>query len=336
MKTMKVLYIGGTGNISKESSLLALQQGIDLYHLNRGVSPVKVPGVKTLVADHKDIDQLKKALNGHSFDVVVNFIAYLPEDVLRDMTIFHGKIKQYIFISTASAYQKPLSHPIVTESTPLTNPYWEYSRKKIECEDLLMQAYRQKGFPVTIVRPSHTYDMVIPAAIGSWTDFTLIDRMRKGKKIIIHGDGSSLWTMTHAIDFAKGFNGLLGNFQAIGHSFHITSDESLNWNQIYQAMADAAGAELNAVHISSDYICQTAERLKLGDLWGQLHGDKASSVIFDNTKIKRFVPGFVATIPFREGIKKTIQWYDADPARKVINEGNNRMLDGIIEAYEKR
>jgi nucleoside-diphosphate-sugar epimerase len=333
---MKVLYIGGTGNISKESSLLALQQGIDLYHLNRGVSPVNVPGVKTLVADHKDIDQLKKVLNGHSFDVVVNFIAYLPEDVLRDMTIFHGKTKQYIFISTASAYQKPLSHPIVTESTPLANPYWEYSRKKIECEDLLMQAYRQKGFPVTIVRPSHTYDMVIPAAIGSWTDFTLIDRMRKGKKIIIHGDGSSLWTMTHAIDFAKGFNGLLGNFQALGHSFHITSDESLNWNQIYQAMADAAGTELNAVHISSDYICQTAERLQLGDLWGQLHGDKASSVIFDNTKIKRFVPGFVATIPFREGIRKTIQWYDADPARKVINEGNNRMLDGIIEAYEKR
>jgi len=333
---MKVLYIGGTGNISKESSLLALKQGIDLYHLNRGVSPVKVPGVKTLVADHKDIDQLKKVLDGHSFDVVVNFIAYLPEDVLRDMTVFHGKTKQYIFISTASAYQKPLSHPIVTESTPLANPYWEYSRKKIECEDLLMQAYRQKGFPVTIVRPSHTYDMVIPAAIGSWTDFTLIDRMRKGKKIIIHGDGSSLWTMTHAIDFAKGFNGLLGNIQAIGHSFHITSDESLNWNQIYQAMADAAGAKLNAVHISSDYICQTAEKLQLGDLWGQLHGDKASSVIFDNTKIKRFVPGFVATIPFVEGIKKTIQWYDADPARKVISEGNNRMLDGIIDAYEKR
>ncbi len=330
---MKVLYIGGTGNISKESSLLALQQGIDLYHLNRGISPVKVPGVKTLVADHKDVNQLKGVLEGHSFDVVVNFIAYLPDDVLRDMTVFHGKTKQYIFISTASAYQKPLSHPIVTESTPLANPYWEYSRKKIECEDLLMQAYRQKGFPVTIVRPSHTYDMVIPAAIGSWTDFTLIDRMRKGKKIIIHGDGSSLWTMTHAIDFAKGFIGLLGNIQAIGHSFHITSDESLNWNQIYQAMADAAGAELKAVHISSDYICQTAERLQLGDLWGQLHGDKASSVIFDNTKIKRFVPGYVATIPFVEGIKKTIQWYDADPVRKVINEGNNRMLDGILKAY---
>ncbi len=330
---MKVLFIGGTGNISKECSMLALQNGIDLYHINRGQSPVKILGVKSLVADHKSIDEVRKAIDGHYFDVVVNFIAYLPDDVQRDIDVFYGKTGQYIFISTASAYQKPVTHPIITESTPVANPYWQYSRNKIACEDLLMKAYREKGFPFTIVRPSHTYDMVIPAAIGSWTDFTLIDRMRRGKKIIIHGDGTSLWVMTHASDFAKGFNGLLGHPQAIGHTFHITSDELLTWNQIYQIMADAAGAELKAVHISTDYICQTAEKLGLGDVWGQLHGDKASSVIFDNTKIKRFVPGFTATVPFWLGIRKTIAWYDADPSRKVIDEGNNRLLDGLLKAY---
>lgn len=329
---MKVLFIGGTGNISKECTNLALEQGIDLYHLNRGQSPVKIEGVKTLIADHNDKNQLAEALKGHTFDVVVNFIAYFTEDIQRDIDVFSGKIKQYIFISTASAYQKPVTHPVITESTPLANPYWQYSRDKIACEDLLMKAYREKGFPVTIVRPSHTYDMVIPAAIGSWTDFTLIDRMRKGKKIIIHGDGSSIWVMTHSIDFAKGFNGLLGHIQAIGHSFHITSDELLTWNQIYQAMADAAGAELNAVHISTDFICHAAKEMGM-DLAGQLHGDKAASVIFDNSKIKRFVPGYNAVIPFSEGIKKTIQWYDEDPSRRVIDENNNRMLDGILAAY---
>lgn len=331
---MKVLFIGGTGNISKECTKLAIEQGIDIYHLNRGQSPVKVDGVKTLTADHYNIKQLADAVKGENFDVVVNFIAYTTQDVQRDIDVFSGKIKQYIFISTASAYQKPVTHPIITESTPLANPYWQYSRDKIACEDLLMKAYREKGFPVTIVRPSHTYDMVIPAAIGSWTDFTLIDRMRKGKKIIIHGDGSSIWVMTHSIDFAKGFNGLLGQMQAIGHSFHITSDELLTWNQIYQAMADAAGAELNAVHISTDFICKAAEDMGM-DLAGQLHGDKAASVIFDNSKIKRFVPGFNAVIPFWQGIKKTIEWYDEDPSRRVIDENNNRMLDGIIAAYER-
>ena len=331
---MKVLFIGGTGNISKECTKLAIEQGIDICHLNRGQSPVKVDGVKTLTADHYNIKQLADAVKGENFDVVVNFIAYTTQDVQRDIDVFSGKIKQYIFISTASAYQKPVTHPIITESTPLANPYWQYSRDKIACEDLLMKAYREKGFPVTIVRPSHTYDMVIPAAIGSWTDFTLIDRMRKGKKIIIHGDGSSIWVMTHSIDFAKGFNGLLGQMQAIGHSFHITSDELLTWNQIYQAMADAAGAELNAVHIATDFICKAAEDMGM-DLAGQLHGDKAASVIFDNSKIKRFVPGFNAVIPFWQGIKKTIDWYDEDPSRRMIDENNNRMLDGIIAAYER-
>ena len=333
-QNMKVLFIGGTGNISKECSKLAIAQGIDLYHLNRGMSNIEIPGVKTLIADFKDQAQVEAVVSNHYFDVVVNFIAFFPEDVERDISIFQGKTKQYNFISTASAYQKPVSHPIITESTPLANPYWQYSRDKIACEDLLMKAYRETGFPITIVRPSHTYDMVIPAAIGSWADFTLIDRMRMGKKVIIHGDGTSLWVMTHSIDFAKGFNGLLGLPQAIGHSFHITSDEVLNWNQIYSMMADAAGVELNAVHISTDFICDTMESLNLGSLRGNLFGDKANSVIFDNTKIKRFVPGYNAVIPFAQGIKKTINWFDEDPGRKVISEANNRMMDKLLEVYQ--
>jgi len=333
---MKVLFIGGTGNISAETSRLAISKGIDLYHLNRGITRPKLQGVKSLVADINDRNQLRDVLQDHTFDVVVNFIAFTTNDVARDIDLFAGRTQQYIFISTASAYQKPLSHPIVTESTPLHNPYWQYSRDKIACEDFLMSAYRNNGFPVTIVRPSHTYDTVIPAAVGSWTDFTLIDRMRKGKEIVIHGDGNSLWVMTHAKDFAKGFAGLLGNVQSIGHSFHITSDEVLTWNQIYEAMAQAAGVKLNAIHVASDFICDVADSMKMEWLRGNLHGDKAQSVIFDNTKIKRFVPGYTAIIPFSEGIKKTIDWFDADKKRRVIDKHNNKLLDNIIHTYKQK
>ena len=331
---MKVLFIGGTGNISTECSRLAINKGIELYHLNRGLTPVNIQGVQSLIADSRNKDQVLQVLKGHSFDVVVNFIAFTPEDVLRDIEIYQDKTRQYIFISSASAYQKPLSHPFITESTPLKNPFWQYSRDKIACEDLLMKAYREKDFPITIVRPSHTYDMVIPAAIGSWADFTLIDRMRKGQKIIIHGDGNSLWVMTHAMDFAKGFTGLLGHQQAIGHSFHITSDEVLTWNQIYEAMAEASGATLKAVHVATDFICDVADEMGMEWMRGNLHGDKASSVIFDNTKIKRFVPGFECNISFREGIRKTIDWYDADPARKVIDDWNNKLINRALSKYE--
>jgi nucleoside-diphosphate-sugar epimerase len=330
---MKVLFIGGTGNISAECSKLAVEKGIDLFHLNRGISKLKIEGVQSLTADFKNKDMVRKVIADHFFDVVVNFIAYTPEDILRDVELYGKKTRQYIFISTASAYQKPLTHPIITESTPLCNPYWQYSRDKIACEDALVKAYREQGFPMTIVRPSHTYNTVIPAAVGSWTDFTLIDRMRKGKKIIIHGDGNSLWVMTDARDFAKGFVGLLGHQQAIGHSFHITSDELLNWNQIYQAMADAAGCQLNAVHISSEFICDVADSMDMQWMRGNLFGDKAQSVIFDNSKIKRFVPDYCATIPFREGIKRTIELFDQQPDRIVIDEYNNNLIDTILEQY---
>jgi nucleoside-diphosphate-sugar epimerase len=331
---MKALFIGGTGNISTASSRLCLEKGIELYLLNRGTRiRSELEGAITLKADMNHPEQIKSALADHKFDVVVNFIAFTPQEIQRDIQLFSGKCDQYIFISSASAYQKPPTHPLITESTPLFNPFWDYSRDKIACEDLLMKAYREEGFPVTIVRPSHTYDMVIPAAIGSWEDFTLIERMRKGKKIIIHGDGTSLWVMTHSIDFARGFVGLMGNQRSIGHSFHITSDEVLSWNQIYEAMSEAAGVPLNAVHMATDFICNEAD--KLGQSWmrGNLLGDKANSALFDNSKIKDFVPGFVATIPFREGIKKTVAWFDEDPSRIRIDEEANKLMDHLLEKY---
>jgi len=333
---LKVLFIGGTGNISTSSSRLAVSKGIDLYILNRGNRKIDIPGVKSIVADINKPDQVKKELADHQWDVVVNWIAFKPEDVQRDIEIFKGKTKQYIFISSASAYQKPLTHPIVTESTPLYNPFWDYSRDKIACEEALNIAYRNEDFPITIVRPSLTYDMVIPVAIGNWEDYTIADRMLKGKKVIVHGDGSNLWTVTHSEDFAKGFVGLLGHEQAIGHAFHITSDEILTWNQIYKDVASALGVEANIVHIATDFICDIAD--SMGQEWmrGNLHGDKAVSHIFDNTKIKTFVPDFVATIPFKQGIKRTIDWYQADSKRMWIDEGNNKFIDTVVEAYERR
>ncbi len=325
---MKVLYIGGTGNISKQSSIRAVEQGIDLYLLNRGTTGVQIPGANTILGDIHDLENMKAVLKNHDWDVVVNWIAFTPDDIKNDLELFKGKTKQYIFISTASAYQKPPTTPIITESTPLYNPFWKYSRDKIACEDALMKAYRDLDFPVTIVRPSHTYDTVIPVTIGGWTEYTVVDRMKKGKKVIIQGDGTSLWTITHSKDFAKGFNGLLGNPQSIGHSFHITSDEWLTWNQIYQFVADAVGVDLNAIHIATDFIDKIAPGEKDG-LWG----DKAHCGIFDNSKIKNLVPDYTATIPFSEGIKETLAWFEANPNRMIIRDETNTMMDKILKAY---
>lgn len=327
---MKVLFIGGTGNISTSVSKLAIEQGIDLYLLNRGKRKVEIDGAKTITGNIYDKESVKNALADHTWDVVVNWIAFIPEHVKNDLELFRGKTKQYIFISSASVYQKPPSFPVITESTPLSNPFWQYSRDKIDCEELLVKAYQQEGFPVTIVRPSHTYDTTIPVTIGGWTEYTIIDRMKKGQKVIIQGDGTSLWTLTHAEDFAKGFNGLLGNQRSIGHPVHITSDEVLTWNQIYESVANAAGAELNAVHIASDFITKVAPGEKDG-LWG----DKSHCAVFDNSKIKSLVPGFTATIPFSEGIKRTLAWFEADPKRMVINPETNAMMDKIIAEYER-
>ncbi len=328
---MKVLFIGGTGLISTAVSRLAVARGIELYHLNRGKRGTAMEGVQTIVADIHQPDQARAALAGQSFDVVVDWIAFTVADIERDLALFAGRTKQFIFISSASAYQKPPSHPIITESTPLYNPAWQYSRNKIACEERLLQAWRDDGFPVTIVRPSHTYDNTWPVTTGGSNSYTLIDRIKTGRPLIVHGDGASLWVLTHAEDFAKGFVGLLGHTQAIGHAFHITSDEVLTWNQIYQTIADAVGVEAKLVHIPSDFILAQAPEMGAG-----LIGDKTWSVIFDNSKIKTFVPGFQATIPFREGMRRTLAWYEADPQRRWIDAAVNEELDRILAAYGGR
>jgi len=333
---MKILFIGGTGNISGACTALATRSGFEVTHLNRGNRRAELlPQVTTLQADMNSKKQVKAVLKDKVFDVVANFIAFTPSDIERDFELFNGKTGQYIFISSASAYQKPLSNPVVSESTPLKNPFWDYSRNKIACEERLNQLYREKDFPITIVRPSLTYDTVIPVAIGSWDDFTIVDRMRKGKEVVVHGDGTSLWTITHSRDFAKGFTGLLGNQQAIGESFHITSDELLNWDQIYQAVAEAAGTTARIVHIGSEFICRVAKKMGQEWMWGNLLGDKSVSTIFDNAKIKRVVPGFQATIPFKTGIMETIRWFEADPSRMKIVDENNRLIDTILMKYKK-
>lgn len=326
---MKVLFIGGTGNISTASSRMALSKGIDLYILNRGKTKVDLEGVKTILGDINKPSTLSE-LEKHAWDVVVNWIAFTPEQVEQDIKRFTGKTKQYIFISSASCYQTPLSYPIITESTPLHNDIWDYSNDKIKCEDLLLKAYREDGFPVTIVRPSYTYDTVIPIAIGGFTEYNTCDRILKGKEIIVHGDGTSLWTLTHADDFAIGFVGLLGLTQVIGHAFHITSDEILTWNMIYKILAESLGCEAKIVHIASDFICKIEPSYT-----GTLLADKAESVIFDNKKIKTFVPEFKATIPFSEGIKRTLKWLDANPDRKVINPETENQIENILKVYEE-
>lgn len=327
---MKALFIGGTGNISASVSRLCVEKGIELYLLTRGISQVEIPGANKITGDINDPGSIKEKLKEHKWDVVVNWIAFTEEDIIRDFNLFKDKTEQYIFISSASAYQKPLQNPIITESTPLENPFWEYSRNKISSERKLNELFQQSNFPITIVRPSLTYDTVIPVAIGGWTEYTIIDRIKKGKKIIVHGDGTSLWTITHAKDFAKGFIGLLGNIKAIGEAYHITSDEILTWDQIYTYVANAVDAEPNIIHIASDFICSIEESLT-----GTLIGDKSVSAIFDNSKIKSLVPDFNSSIPFKEGIKETIKWFEADAKRMVVDNETDKMIDRIISAYER-
>lgn len=329
---MRILFIGGTGIISSACTRLALARGIDLTLLNRGQRNEEIPGTKQIVADINDPASAGPALEGEKWDVVVDFISFTTDELEQRIELFRGRTGQFIFISSASAYQKPLTDYLVTESTPLANPFWEYSRNKIACEDLLLKALREEGFPATIIRPSFTYsEWVIPLAINSWgMPYTAVDRMRRGKPIVIPGDGSSLWTLTYNDDFARGLVGLLGHQAAIGHAFHITSDEVLNWNQIYEATAAAAGVDsLNVVHIASDFIVAC-----LPDMIGGLHGDKAVSVVLDNAKIRRFVPDFVATVRYSEGIKRSIAWYDADKSRQKVDTEWNESWDKLIAAYQ--
>lgn len=325
---MKVLFIGGTGFISTTVSRIAIERGMELYLLNRGNRSCEISGAHQLTGDIHSPESMRNALKDLNFDVVVDWIAFTPEDVERDLQVFRERTKQFIFISSASAYQKPVVNYIITESTPLKNPYWDYSRNKIACEELLMKAYRDEDFPVTIVRPSFTYATYLPVAIGGFGCYTLADRMLKGKPIIVHGDGTSLWVNTHAEDFAKGLLGLLGNDKTIGQTFHITSDEVLTWNQIYQTIADVLGVEVKMVHIPSDFIVKVAPQYE-----GPLLGDKTWSVVFDNSKIKSFVPEFQASISFREGMRRALDWFAADKSRQRIDEKVNQEMDMIIDAY---
>jgi len=325
---VRVLFIGGTGFISTAVSRQAIERGLDLYLLNRGQRSTNIPGSHSLIADIHNVNDVRAALKDLQFDVVVDWIAYKPQDIERDLALFGGRAKQYVFISSASAYQKPPVNHVITESTPLYNPYWDYARGKIACEDRLTRAYRETGFPMTIVRPSLTYDPNFPIAIGGWGCYTLADRLLKGKPMIVHGDGTALWVVTHADDFARGFLGLLGNERTLGHAFHITSDQVLTWNQIYQTIAEELGVDANVVHIPSDFIAQVAPELS-----GSLFGDKMWSVVFDNTKLKTFVPSFQATIPFREGIRRTLAWFAADERRQCIDEAVNAQMERIIKAY---
>ncbi len=303
---MKALFIGGTGTISSSISKLALERGWELFLLNRGNRPLP-DGARQIQADIRDEETVKSLISGMRFDVVADFIAFTPDQVSRDIRLFDGKTDQFFFISSASAYQKPLSSPFVTESTPLSNPYWQYSRDKIACEDLLIGQYRKTGFPVTIVRPSHTYgERSVPVALhGAKGSFQVIERIRQGKKVIVPGDGTSLWTLTWSGDFAHAFLGLMGNLHAIGETYHITSDESLTWNQVHRAIGAALGVEAQLVHIPSDVLGA------LNPDWvGGLTGDKSNSVVFDNRKIKRAVPGFQATTRFDEGVRIAVDYID--------------------------
>ncbi len=330
---MRVLFIGGTGLISTACTQLAVRRGIEMFLLNRGRSrPDQVPqGATVLTADARDRDSVARAVESHSFDVVVNWIAFTPDHVEQDIELFGEMVRQYIFISSASAYQKPPSDYLVTESTPLVNPYWQYSRDKAACEERLLDEYRTGGFPCTIVRPSLTYGpSMIPLCVGSWNKpWTIVDRMRRGGKIIVPGDGTSLWQTTWNADFAKGLVGLLGNQRALGHAFHITTDEVLTWNQVYEEVARAAGAEPEFVHIPTDLICAYMPQEE-GNLWG----DKSWSVVLDNSKIKRFVPDFVCTTTFAQGVRQAIAWFEADPARQTVDREANESWDRIIAAYE--
>ncbi len=324
---MRVLFIGGSGVISSACSALAAQRGIELYILNRGQSTRPIPeGTHVLRGDIRDPTSAREVLGDLTFDTVVNWVAFTPDHIETDLALFRDRTQQYVFISSASAYQTPPVSLPVAESTPLVNPYWQYSRDKIACEERLVRAYRDEGFPITIVRPSHTYDRTLLPMDGG---YTVVNRMRQGKKVIVHGDGTSLWVLTHHRDFARGFVGLLGNPHATGETFHITSDELLTWNQIFEMVARAAGATANIVHIPSEHIAA------FDPGWGAgLLGDKAHSMIFDNTKIKRVVPDYTATISFARGAEEVMAWYDADPARRTIDEERDRLMDGIVAAQE--
>ncbi len=325
----KVLIIGGTGTISYNCSKRAIEKGFEVTILNRGKSSLRpLPeGAELITADIRVFDAAQQALQGREFDVVADFLAFVPEHIETNLKLFRGRVGQYIFISSASAYQTPPQVLPVTEETPLENSFWQYSRNKQASEERLMQAAFEEDFPATIVRPSHTYDEGYIPVSGRWT---VVDRMLRGEPVIVYGDGTSLWTMTHSSDFAKGFVGLLGNPQAIGEAYHITSDEWKTWDQIFRKLALVLGVEPRIVHVPSDLIAQFDPE------WGDgLLGDKSHSFILDNTKIKTLVPEFICTVPFEEGIARSVEFHRQHEELKQIDEKFNQTVDTILAAYAK-
>jgi nucleoside-diphosphate-sugar epimerase len=326
---VNILFIGGTGIISSACARLATARGMKLAFLVRGKTdrhPVP-PGVEVLCGDIRDRRSAEAALGARRFDAVVEWVAYLPSHVELDIELFRGRTDQYVFISSASAYSAPPGHLPITESTPLRNPFWQYSRDKIACEERLVAAYRAEGFPITLVRPSHTYDASLLPVHGGWT---VVDRMRRGLPVIVHGDGSSLWTLTHHDDFARGFVGLLGQAAALGEAFHITSSDTPTWDAIHQLLGRAAGVRPKLVHVPSELIAAFDPE------WGaSLLGDKTYSKVFDNTKIRRLVPDYRAEIPYARAVEEQIAWYDADERRRVVNDAVNAMQDRILEHYDR-
>lgn len=332
---MKILIIGGTGTISSAITRLLAASGHDLWLLNRGTRKDEVPtNVKQVIVDIDNEDEVLRQLAGEQFDSVCEFIGFVPEQVERDIRLFRGRTRQYVYISSASAYAKPARNHVITEGTALANPYWQYSRNKIACEELLMREYREHDFPVTIVRPSHTYcERGVPLSVhgpkGSWP---VLKRMMEGKPVLVHGDGSSLWTLTWNEDFARGFIGLLGNPKAIGEAFQIMSDEQLTWNQVYECTAQALGVPLRLYHVSSDFLAAVAPDDY--DFTGNLLGDKAVTVVFDCTKLKRAVPGFQATTRFDEGVRRCIAYLLAHPELQVEDPEFDAWCDKVIETLE--
>lgn len=335
---MKALFIGGTGTISTAITKKLVEQGWELYLLNRGNRNDRLTDsvkdkVKILQGDINKEEEIEALIKDMTFDVVADFIAFLPSQAERDYRLFKDRTKQFIFISSASAYQTPLADYRINEGTPLSNPYWEYSRNKIACEEVFMKAYRDHGFPITIVRPSHTYDeRSVPSGVhgnkGSWQ---ILKRMLLGKPVIIQGDGTSLWTMTHNSDFADGFIGLMGNMHTIGEAVQITSDETLTWNQIYKAIADALGVSFKPYYVASDYL----DKCSPYDLKGPLLGDKSNSVVFDNSKLKRLVPEFCAKVRFDQGVRETVQYILSHKECQVEDEEFDLWCDKLITVLEE-
>lgn len=328
---MKILFVGGTGIISSACSRLAISQGHELDLLVRGESSrlrPPPPEANIIRADIRDREATARALSGKKYDAVVDFVAFTPEHIENDLAIFRGNTAQLVFISSASAYHKPVRHLPITESTPLHNPFWQYSRDKIACEQRLFQAYQEEGMPITIVRPSHTYDKTLLPFDPHGAGGTVLSRIDRGLPVIVHGDGTSLWTLTHHTDFAVGLLGLLGHPAAIGEAFHITSDEAIPWNEVIQSVARAAGKEAKIVHVASDTLAKRHTR------WGEgLLGDKSHSVMFDNSKIKRLVPSFKAVVPFSQGAREIVGFYRENPERCIVDAEIDALMNELVAAH---